>query len=181
MFYDKQGNLRKDLTVEEFNQWKQEWLQEKGCPFFVCSQALNRKVCGATFICGVLFDYKMYKDKPWIKVCDIKLSIGESESTPTSACSACIGSMCLKADSKHDILIGKSFCKSMNDFYETNGLYVDRSLEKYILTWGALLIPIIGEEAYLRIQENPKLMEEIQKKADKEEIFRKNMEYEEKS
>lgn len=155
--------LERNLSEEQFSKWKEEWLREKGCPFFACSQALYRKVCGNTLICGALFDYEMYKTKPWIKECDIELTINEHSGLPTKSCSACTGSMCLKVDDDHDLLIGKSFCKFMNDYYETKKYPVDRSIEKYLASWGAFLIPIIGEEAYLYIQNNPNIMEQIQK------------------
>ncbi len=155
--------LSRDLSEEEFGKWKEEWLREKGCPFFACSQAIYRKVCGNTLICGVLFDYEMYKTRPWVKECDIELSIREDSGLPTKSCSACTGSMCLKVDDDHDLLIGKSFCKFMNDYYEANKYPVDRSIEKYIASWGAFLIPIIGEDAYLYIQNNPDIIDRIQK------------------
>jgi hypothetical protein len=137
--------LERNLSEEQFSKWKEEWLREKGCPFFACSQALYRKVCGNTLICGALFDYEMYKTKPWIKECDIELTINEYSGLPTKSCSACTGSMCLKVDDDHDLLIGKSFCKFMNDYYETKKYPVDRSIEKYLASWGAFLNPIIGE------------------------------------
>ena len=165
MFYTENNSLRRDLSEEEFNQWKESWLREKGCPFFACSQALYRKVCGSTFICGALFDYTMYKEKQWIKICDVKLSESEDK-LPTHSCSACTGSMCLKFDDEHELLVGKSFCKHMNDLYESKKIVVDRSIEKYQATWGAFIIPILGEDAFLTIQDNPKIMEEIQKELD---------------
>ncbi len=169
MFYTENNSLRRDLSIEEFSQWKETWLREKGCPFFACSQALYRKVCGSTFICGALFDYAMYKEKPWIKVCDVKLSDNE-EQLPTHSCAACTGSMCLKFDEEREILIGKSFCKYINDIYESKKITIDRSVEKYQASWGAYLIPVIGEQAYLAIQNNPNLMEEIQKELDAKKI-----------
>lgn len=153
--------MERDLTEKEFLEWKEEWLREKGCPFFACSQALYRKVCGNTLLCGALFDYQMYKTKPWVKVCDVELTIDKDSGLPTKSCTACTGSMCLKVDDDHDLLIGKSFCKFMNDYYEANKYPVDRSIEKYIASWGAFLIPIIGLEAYLAIQSNPRLIEKI--------------------
>jgi len=162
MFEDSQGNLRRNMTEQEFDQWKELWLREKGCPFFACGQALYRKVCGNTLLCGCLFDYEMYKSKPWIKVCDIALAVNEREDMPTKSCAACTGSMCLKVEDDHDLLIGKSFCRPMNDYYEASGYPVDRSIEKYIASWGAFIIPVIGEEAYLYIQNNPSIIEKIQ-------------------
>lgn len=168
MYEDSQGNLRRDLTEKEFLEWKESWLREKGCPFFTCSQALYRKVCGSTLICGGLFDYTMYKSKPWIKVCDVELATKEDTELPTKSCPACTGSMCLKVDDEHDILIGKSFCKWMNDYYETKKFPVDRSTEKYLTTWGAYLIPIVGEEVFLILQNDPSIIERFQKEIEDE-------------
>ena len=75
-----------------------------------------------------------------------------------------------KFDEEHEILIGKSFCEHMNDLYEDKKIVVDRSVEKYQATWGAYLIPIVGEEVYIAIQNNPNLMEEIQKELDAKKI-----------
>ena len=58
----------------------------------------------------------------------------------------------------------------MNDIYEDKKIVVDRSVEKYQATWGAYLIPIVGEEVYIAIQNNPNLMEEIQKELDAKKI-----------
>jgi len=109
----------------------------------------------------------MYKTKQWIKECDVALT-ENAETLPTKSCSSCTGSMCLKFDEVHELLIGKSFCKYINDIYEAKNIPTDRSIEKYQATWGAYLKPIIGEEAYLYVQHNPNIMEEIQKEIDNE-------------
>ena len=63
--------------------------------------------------------------------------------------------MTLKINDKTGKVLGKSWCKLMNDFFEREGYEVDRHLEKYIFSLGVFMIPIIGEEAYLRSLENP--------------------------
>ena len=87
---------RRDMTEQEFNLWKENWLRKKGCPFFTCAQAMFRKTCGSSHMCGVLFDYKKYKEGKWIKVCDIPLQEDTSGNLPTKTCPACLGSMSLK-------------------------------------------------------------------------------------
>lgn len=146
--------MKRDFTEKEFDNWKKNWFKEKGCPFFVCSQALFRKVCGQTFLCGVLFDFEKYKNEKWIKECNIELAQDESGKLPTKMCPACTGSMSLKIRDKN-VLVGKSWCPVMNNFYEQIGYKIDRSLEQYALSWGAFLIPVIGEKAYLDLIESP--------------------------
>lgn len=147
--------MRRDLTEKEFNEWKENWFKQKGCPFFVCSQALFRKVCGQSYLCGVLFDFEKYKSEKWIKECDVKLSQDDTGKLPTKICPACTGSMSLKVDAKTGKLLGKSWCPVMNQWYKSLGYDVDKSLEKYAMGWGAFLIPVIGEEAYLELINNP--------------------------
>ena len=154
--------LRRDLTEEEFNKWKDQQMKNiYQCPYFSCAQAFVRKVCGTTYLCGVLFDYKMYKEKKWIKVCDVKLAEDTQEKLPTKMCPSCTGSMCIKINHETGIPIGQSWCKIMNDYYERNNLKVDRHLQKYLLSWGVYLIPLIGEAAYLELIKDPELVEKI--------------------
>lgn len=147
--------MKRDLTEKEFNEWKDKWMRKKGCPFFTCSQALFRKSCGNTFICGVLFDYKKYKSERWIRECKVELSEDETNKLPTKICTACTGSMSLKINRETGKISGKSWCPIMNTWYKEIGYDIDRSLEKYALSWGAFLIPVIGEEAYLELVNNP--------------------------
>ena len=145
--------MRRDFTEKEFNDWKEGWFKQRGCPFFVCSQALFRKVCGQSYLCGVLFDYEKYKKEKWIKECNVGLAQDETGKLPTKMCPACTGSMSLKVGNK--VLIGKSWCPVMNNWYEQLGYEIDRSLEQYATGWGAFLIPVIGEKAYLELVNNP--------------------------
>jgi len=154
-------DLRKNFTEEEFEQWKQGWFEEKGCPFFACSQALYRKVCGKTFLCGSLFDYDGYKNDKWIKVCDIKLAQDEENKFPTKNCPACMGAMTLKSDHESGILYSDSWCPVINNWYEEAGIKVFRKNEKYGVTWGAYIIPLVGEQAYLEMIKDPKKFKEF--------------------
>ena len=147
--------MRKNLSEKEFNTWKEGWMREKGCPFFACSKAMFRQECGNGDICGCLYNYNMYKVKKWTKECEIKLTRDESKKLPTLICPSCTGSMTLKVNDETGKVIGKSWCKLMNDFFEREGYEVDRHLEKYIFSLGVFMIPIIGEDAYLRSLENP--------------------------
>ena len=150
--------MNRNMTEQEFNAWRQEWLREKGCPFFTCSQVLNRKTCGNTLLCGCLFNYEMYKTKKWIKVCDIKLTEDEKKEFPTKMCPSCTSSMCLKMNHQTGEAWAQSPCKLMNDFFERKGMKVLRRLEQYILTWGVYLLPIIGEEGFLKLRNNPEVL-----------------------
>ena len=147
--------MRRDLTEKEFNEWKENWQRQKGCPFFTCSQALFRKVCGQTYICGVLFDFEKYKKEKWIKECNVALTEDDTGKLPTKICPACTGSMSLKMNHSSGRLVCKSWCPVMNKWYQDLGYEVDNSLEKYSLSWGAFLIPVIGEQAYLDLIDNP--------------------------
>jgi hypothetical protein len=153
--------MRKNLSEKEFNQWKEEWMREKGCPFFACSQALYRNVCGRAYLCGVLYDYKIYQTQKWEKECDIGLPEDKSNTLPTKICPACTGSMCFKIDTDTGKFLSKSWCKIMNDFYVNMGYAIDRSWEKYIFSFGVFLLPIIGEEAYLDLCRHPEKFEEM--------------------
>jgi hypothetical protein len=153
--------MRRNLTEKEFNKWKEGWMKEKGCPFFACSQALFRDVCGKAYLCGVLYDYEMYRTQKWTQECDVKLTEDQSKNLPTKICPSCMGSMCMKIDPDTGKMTGKSWCKLMNDFYEASGISVDRSWEKYIFSTGVWLLPIIGEEAYLELYNNPNRIEEM--------------------
>lgn len=149
------------MSEKEFNEWKENWLRKKGCPFFTCSKALFKKTCGSSLICGSVFSYKMYKEKKWIKECDVELQEDVNNALPTKICPSCLGSMCIKMNEETGELIGESFCKLMNDFYERQGINIDRHNEKYILSQGVWIIPFIGEEAYLNIANNPEKIKEI--------------------
>jgi len=147
--------MKKDLDKKEFEEWRNGWYREKGCPFFICSQSFFRSVCGSSYICGQLYNYDKYKEGKWIKDCDIELATDEVGNLPTKSCPACLGSMSLKVDDQTGELKGKSICPLMNDFYETVGYDTDRSLEKYLTQDAAFIVPFIGEEAYLDIKDNP--------------------------
>jgi hypothetical protein len=147
--------MNKNFTEEEFNKWRQEWFEEKGCPFFACSQALFRKVCGKTFICGSLFDYAGYKKDKWIKVCDVKLEQDEEGKFPTKSCPACMGAMSLKTDSETGTIYSDSWCPVINNWYEASGIKVIHNNEKYSSTWGVYVLPLIGEKAYLEMLKDP--------------------------
>jgi len=151
------------MSETDFNNWKEGWYKNKQCPFFACSQILNRKVCGNSYVCGCLYTYNMYKTKKWIKECDVKLTEDEKKEFPTKSCPACANSMCLKINHETGEAWAQSPCKLMNDFFERKNIKVLRNLEQYILTWGVYLIPIIGEEGFLKLKENPKLLENITK------------------
>jgi hypothetical protein len=153
--------MRKNLIEKEFNEWKENWMRGKGCPFFACSQAFFRDVCGRAHLCGVLYDYKMYQTQKWIKECDIELSEDKSNTLPTKICPACTGSMCFKIDTETGSFLSKSWCKLMNDFYVNMGYKVDRSWEKYIFSMAVFFLPIIGEEAYLDLCQNPDKLQEM--------------------
>ena len=155
--------MKRNLTEEQFNEWKTEWLKEKGCPFFTCSQAAFRKVCGNSYLCGFISDYKMYKNNKWIKVCDVKLAEDDTGELPTKICAACTSSMCLKVNHSTGDGIGISPCKLMNNYYERKKYKVDRKLEKYILSWGAFFIPIVGEKTFLEMANDPDIVNKIQK------------------
>ena len=144
--------MRKDLTEKEFNEWRSNWYKENGCPFFACSQSSLRSVCGSSYVCGILYDYKKYKTEKWIKECDIDLAQDQTNKLPTKICPACLGSMSLKIEEETNELLGKSICPLMNDFYKAMGYKVDRSLEKYLTQDAAFIFPFIGEEAYLNIK-----------------------------
>ena len=159
--------MKRNMNEKQFNEWKENWHRQKGCPFFACSQALSRSVCGQSLLCGVLFDYEKYKKEKWIKECDIKLAEDETGKLPTKICPACTGSMSLKLDHNTGELIVKSWCPVMNTWYENIGYKVDRSLEKYAFGWGAFLIPVIGEEAYLNLVNNPEEFKKFLRKSDK--------------
>lgn len=147
--------MRKNLTKKEFDKWKEGFMREKGCPFFACSQAMFRQECGNGDICGVLYNFEMYKVKKWTKECDVELTTDLTEELPSKICPSCTGSMTLKINNESGEVVGKSWCKLMNDFYEKKGFKVDRYLEKYLFSLGVFMIPLIGEEAYLRSLENP--------------------------
>jgi hypothetical protein len=155
--------MKKDLTKEEFNKWKDGWYRDKGCPFFICSQSFFRSVCGSSYICGQLYDYDKYKEGKWIKECDIELAKDVNKKLPTSICPSCIGSMSLKINEETGEIIGKSICPLMNDYFKNMGYKINRSLEKYLTQDAAFIIPFIGEEAYLKIKDNP---EELKKQLD---------------
>ena len=152
---------KRNWKESEFNKWKENWLREMGCPFFACSQVLYRKVCGNTYMCGVLFNYEMYKNRRWLKVCDVKLAQDDKGVLPTKVCPACTGSMCIKVSQNTGQLISKSWCKIMNDHFENMGYVVDRDLEQYIFSWGAFLVPIIGETAYLSLSSDPNKLSKL--------------------
>jgi len=151
----------KNLNEEEFEKWKEEWFKEKGCPFFACSQALYRKVCGKTFLCGSLFDYNGYIKDRWIKECDIKLSQDEEGKFPTKSCPSCMGSMTLKTDAESGTLYADSWCPVMNNWYEASGVKVFRGNEKYAATWGVYIIPLVGEKSYLEMLQDPSKLQEF--------------------
>lgn len=159
--------LKRDLPEKEFEQWKEEWMREKGCPFFACSQAFVRKVCGGSYLCGVLYTYEMYKQNKWVKVCDINLAEDIKNVLPTKTCPACTGSMCIKIDSETNTPVGQSWCKLMNDYYQRNKIKVKRHLEKYIFSWGTYLIPLVGETAYLELAKNPEALNKFLKEKKK--------------
>jgi len=141
--------MRRDLSEDEFIEWKRQWLLEKGCPFFTCAQAVQRKVCGKDYLCGVLYDYEKYKLGEWRQVCDVQLELDTEEKFPATCCPSCTNSMCLSLEEK----VGKSCCPYMNDFYEDSlGIETDRSLEKYFGSLGSFVIPFAGEDAYLKLQ-----------------------------
>jgi len=153
--------MRRNLTEEEFNKWREKWMREKGCPFFTCAKALFRKECGTTDLCPILFSYKDYKIRKWSKVCDEKLVEDNENIFPTKICPSCTGSLSLKVDSETGEIVSQSWCKFMNDFYEKKGFKVDRKNEKYIMSMGTFFIPIIGEEAYLDLINNPDKVDNI--------------------
>lgn len=153
--------MRKNFTEDEFNSWKENWFKEKGCPFFACSQAIFRKVCGSTFICGSLFDYQGYLKDKWIKECDVKLSQDEEGKFPTKSCPACTGSMSLKAESNSGLLYSDSWCPVINNWYEQAGIKVIRTNEKYCTTWGVYIIPLVGEEAYIELLKDPQKLQDF--------------------
>lgn len=158
---------KKDWTEAEFEKWRDGWMREKGCPFFSCSQALFRHVCGESYMCGVLFSYKDYKEKNWTKVCDIKLDEDKTGKLPSKICPACTGSMGLKVDHDTGRLICSSWCRLINNLYEEMGYIVDRKLEKYMTSWGTFLIPVIGEENYLQMLSKPEEFEKFVKQSRK--------------
>lgn len=164
---------RKDWDRETFEKWKEGWYRDKGCPYFACSQALFRKVCGNTFLCGNLFDYKAFKNKKWIKECDIKLAQDETGEMPTKSCPGCMGSMCLKRDGETGTLYADSWCPIMNNWYASQGIKVNRKNEKYLNTWGVYIIPITGEKAYLEMVKSPELLKKFMENPSE---FRENQE-----
>jgi len=154
--------MKKDLTEKEFNKWKDGWYRDKGCPFFICSQSFFRSVCGSSYLCGQLYDYDGYKKGKWIKECDIELVMDSKNILPTKICPSCIGSMSLKISNDEEV-VGRSICPLMNDFFKISGYKIDRSLEKYLTQDAAYIVPFIGEEAYLKIKDDPK---ELKKQLD---------------
>lgn len=158
---------RKDMSPEEFEQWKSEWFKNKGCPLFACSQALFRKVCGKTFLCGCLFDHIGYQKDKWIKVCDVKLDQDTEGKFPTKSCPGCVGSMSLKTDSETGIIYSNSWCHVINNWYEANGIKVIRNNEKYAATWGVYIIPLVGEKEYLDLINNPEKFKQFMENPDK--------------
>ena len=164
--------MEKNMSPEEFEKWREEWFKEKGCPFFACSQALFRKVCGKTFVCGCLYDYNGYKKDKWIKVCDVKLSQDEDTKFPTKSCPSCMGSMSLKTDQETGTIYSDSWCPVINNWYEAQGIKVFRNNEKYASTWGVYIIPLIGEKNYIEMIKDPekfkKFMENPEKYKDNE-------------
>ena len=142
------------MTEKEFIDWKINWFKEKGCPFFTCSEVYDRKVCGKDYICGALYDYKKYLNYEWKQECDVQLEIDKENYFPADCCPNCTNAN-----------IEKSCCPYMNDFYEDElNLKIDRSLEKYFLSMGSYIIPTLGEQAYLDLNNNFELFLETIKK-----------------
>lgn len=151
--------MKKGMTEKEFLEWKTNWFKEKGCPFFTCNQVYERKVCGKDYICGALYDYPKYLKYEWKQECDIQLEIDSDETFPADCCPSCTNSNCISENKGH------SCCPYMNDFYEDElKLKVDRSLEKYFLSMGSYIIPALGEQAYLELNNNFDLFLETIKK-----------------
>ena len=151
--------IKKGMSEKEFIDWKLNWFKEKGCPFFACSQVYERKVCGKDYICGALYDYNKYLKYEWKQECDVQLETDLEEKLPANCCPSCTNSKCVVEGT------AKSCCPYMNDFYEDEvHIPVDRSLEKYFLSMGSYAIPVLGEEAYLDLNNNFELFVETIKK-----------------
>lgn len=151
--------MKRNMTEAEFIEWKKDWFQKKGCMFFTCNQVYDRKVCGKDYICGALYDYNKYMKNEWKQECDVELEMDDKEIFPANCCLSCTNSNCIEEN------IGKSCCAYMNDFYEDDlHLKVDRSREKYFLTMGSYIIPALGEQAYLDLNNNLDLFLDVIKK-----------------
>ena len=147
--------LNKKMSLDEFSEWKEEFLKNKGCPFFCCKRSILDKDCGTKRACGVLTNYQNIED-PWEEECALDLSSQDKTLfvNPTPICSACTGTSCFYYDEKSDFVKCKSICFLINDRAEQSHFEVDRSFEKYLLTLGAFVVPLFGEEIYSRMSDD---------------------------
>ena len=139
--------LNKKMSLDEFSEWKEEFLRNKGCPFFCCKRSLVDPDCGSKRACGILTNYKNIND-PWEEECTLDLLSKDPIPFPypTPICSACTGTNCF-FETK-DGLLCKSICFLINDEAEKAFFDIDRSYEQYLLTLGAFVVPLFGEEIY---------------------------------
>jgi hypothetical protein len=153
----------KKMSLEEFKEWKEGFLKDKGCPFFCCKRSLVDKDCGSKRICGVLTNY-VNIDDDWQEECTLDLTSKDPTPFlyPTPNCITCTGT---SAFYETDKIHCKSICFLINDRAEQSNIPVDRSFEKYLPTFGAFIVPLFGEETYLSINSTVdlKLTEKIEK------------------
>ena len=114
------------MSLEEFSEWKEEFLRNKGCPFFCCKRSLVDSDCGTKRVCGVLTNFSNLKD-PWQEECSLDLSTDDQKPFPypTPICSACTGTSAFYEQAEQ--IKCKSICFLINDRAEQFEYSVDRS------------------------------------------------------
>ena len=159
-FYEENGVLRRNLSEQEFNQWKEFYNKFLiGCPDYVCSDLREDRLCGIDTTCPTHSTYESYKDEVY-QCTQLTDTFGEKmegfnrkgifnnkqvfdyvyknsvyTQAPNFSCLSCAGKMnyCIDENNK---IVYRSWCKTLNDYWVKNNLaksnsLLDRSLEKF--------------------------------------------------